>query len=58
MKWKVNLIAGLILSFGTVKAQKVNVNQALQAAAKQTDVLIKNVDSLDWLNQHLCRPEQ
>lgn len=45
MKLKTSLIALLIPVCGAVQAQKVNVAKAFADAAKQTDVLIRNVDS-------------
>lgn len=45
MKLKITITALCVLSFSLVKAQKVNVAKAFSAAAKQTAVLIKNVDS-------------
>lgn len=45
MKLKTSLFALLIPVFGVVQAQKVNVSKAYADAAKQTEVLIKNVDS-------------
>ena len=45
MKLKISLIALLIPVCGAVQAQKVNVAKAFADAAKQTDVLIRNVDS-------------
>lgn len=45
MKLKINLVAAMLLSFGVAQAQKADVKKAMLAAVKQTDVLIKNVDS-------------
>lgn len=45
MKLKSSLFALLIPVCGAVQAQKVNVAKAFADAAKQTDVLIRNVDS-------------
>jgi unsaturated chondroitin disaccharide hydrolase len=45
MKLKISLIALFALSYGLGHAQQVNVPKSFAAAAKQTDVLIKNVDS-------------
>ncbi|WP_379091876.1 hypothetical protein [Pedobacter sp. UC225_65] len=45
MKLKISLIALFALSYGLSHAQQVNVPKSFAAAAKQTDVLIKNVDS-------------
>ncbi|WP_199138006.1 glycoside hydrolase family 88 protein [Pedobacter sp. ASV12] len=45
MKLKTSLFALLIPVCGAVQAQKVNVAKAFADAAKQTDVLIRNVDS-------------
>ncbi|WP_316765841.1 glycoside hydrolase family 88 protein [Pedobacter frigiditerrae] len=56
MNLKVNLIVGLALSFGAVKAQKVDVKKAFASAAKQTDVLVKNVDSARLIKPTLVSP--
>lgn len=45
MKLKTSLIALLIPVYGAVQAQKVNVAKAFADAVRQTDVLIRNVDS-------------
>lgn len=45
MKLKISLIAAFALSYSLSNAQQVNVSKSFAAAAKQTDVLIKNVDS-------------
>ncbi|KQC01171.1 glycoside hydrolase family 88 protein [Pedobacter sp. Hv1] len=45
MKLKISLIAVFALSYSLSSAQQVNVSKSFAAAAKQTDVLIKNVDS-------------
>lgn len=45
MNVKINLIAAMLMSCSLVQAQKVDVAKAMSAAAKQTDVLVKNVDS-------------
>lgn len=54
MKIKIMLLC--VLSFNLAKAQKVNVKQAFAAAAKQTDILIKNVDSARLLKPNLVSP--
>ncbi|GGI23782.1 glucuronyl hydrolase [Pedobacter mendelii] len=41
---------------GSANAQKVNVKEAFAAAAKQTDVLVKNVDSARLLKPNLVSP--
>ena len=45
MKLKVNLIAAILLIGSSALAQKVDVKKAMQASLKQTEVLVKNVDS-------------
>jgi len=45
-----------MLLAGSANAQKVNVNQAFAAAAKQTDVLVKNVDSARLVKPNLVSP--
>jgi len=54
MKIKIMLLC--VLSFNLAKAQKVNVKQAFAAAAKQTDILIKNVDSARLIKPTLVSP--
>ncbi|RZJ65266.1 MAG: glucuronyl hydrolase [Flavobacterium sp.] len=44
------------LSFNLANAQKVNVKQAFASAAKQTDILIKNVDSARLIKPNLVSP--
>ncbi|HTM97684.1 MAG TPA: glycoside hydrolase family 88 protein, partial [Pedobacter sp.] len=45
MMKKINLIALLLVLAGSAQAQKVEVKKAMAAAMKQTDILVKNVDS-------------
>ncbi|MES2651958.1 MAG: glycoside hydrolase family 88 protein [Bacteroidota bacterium] len=45
MRLKINLITLLVVIGTYANAQKVNVKKAMTAAMKQTDVLVKNVDS-------------
>ncbi|WP_370633607.1 glycoside hydrolase family 88 protein [Pedobacter sp. Leaf250] len=45
-----------VLSLNLAKAQKVNVKQAFAAAEKQTDLLIKNVDSARLIKPNLVSP--
>lgn len=45
-----------LLLAGSASAQKVNVMQAFAAAAKQTDVLVKNVDSARLVKPSLVSP--
>lgn len=54
MKIKMMLLCAL--SFNLAKAQKVNVKQAFASAAKQTDILIKNVDSARLIKPNLVSP--
>lgn len=56
MKMKLITIALSMLSFSIVKAQQLNVAKAFAAAAKQTDVLIKNVDSARKVKPNLVSP--
>jgi unsaturated chondroitin disaccharide hydrolase len=56
MKIKLTIIALSILSFSIVKGQQLNVAKAFAAAAKQTDVLIKNVDSAQKIKPGLVSP--
>ncbi len=46
----------MLLSFSMVKAQKVNVAKAITFAEKQTDLLVKNVDSARVLKPLLVSP--
>ncbi|RDC57860.1 glucuronyl hydrolase [Pedobacter chinensis] len=54
LKIKITLLS--VLSFSMVKAQKVDVAKAFSSAAKQTDVLIKNVDSARLIKPNLVSP--
>ena len=54
MKIKMMLLCALSLNLA--KAQKVNVKQAFASAAKQTDILIKNVDSARLIKPNLVSP--
>jgi len=56
MKLKITITALCVLSFSLVKAQKVNVAKAFSAAAKQTAVLIKNVDSARVIKPNQVSP--
>lgn len=56
MKMKLTITALSILSFSAVKAQQVNVEKAFASAAKQTEVLIKNVDSARKIRPNLVSP--
>ncbi|WP_316833105.1 glycoside hydrolase family 88 protein [Pedobacter aquatilis] len=56
MKSKINVALLLSLSFTAVKAQKTDVAKAFSAAAKQTDVLVKNVDSARKIKPNLVSP--
>ncbi|MBO9671915.1 MAG: glycoside hydrolase family 88 protein [Sphingobacteriaceae bacterium] len=53
---KLTITALSILSFSAVKAQQVNVEKAFASAAKQTEVLIKNVDSARKIRPNLVSP--
>jgi len=54
LKIKITIIS--VLSISVVKAQKIDVKKAFSAAAKQTEVLIKNVDSARLVNPKLVSP--
>ncbi|WP_421939403.1 glycoside hydrolase family 88 protein [Pedobacter sp.] len=56
MKLKITITALCVLSFSLIKAQKVNVAKAFSAAAKQTEVLIKNVDSARVIKPNQVSP--
>jgi unsaturated chondroitin disaccharide hydrolase len=56
MKLKISLIAGLLFSSSLAEAQKVNVKSAIESAAKQTGILVKNVDSARQLKPTLVSP--
>ncbi|RYZ96752.1 MAG: glucuronyl hydrolase [Sphingobacteriaceae bacterium] len=56
MNKKINLLALLMLSGFYLQAQQINVAKAFAAAAKQTDVLIKNVDSARKIKPNLVSP--
>lgn len=53
---KLRLFALLMASGLCLKAQKINVKKAFADAAKQTDVLIKNVDSARKIKPNLVSP--
>jgi len=56
MNLKIKLSALMLLSFSLVKAQKVEVAKAFASAEKQTEVLIKNVDSARLVKPLLVSP--
>jgi len=56
MKLKIQLILFLSLIISCVNAQKTDVKKAFESAAKQTGILIKNVDSLRKLKPNLVSP--
>lgn len=56
MKIKLMIMISSILSFSIVQAQQINVKKAFAAAAEQTDLLIKNVDSARKVNPKLVSP--
>jgi uncharacterized protein YyaL (SSP411 family) len=53
---KIKMMFLCALSFNLANAQKVNVKQAFASAAKQTDILIKNVDSARLIKPNLVSP--
>ncbi len=56
MNLKITITALSVLSFSIVKAQKTDVKKAFASAAKQTEVLIKNVDSARKVKPNLVSP--
>ncbi len=56
MNMKITLTALSMLFITAVKAQKTDVKKAFAAAAKQTDVLVKNVDSARKIKPNLVSP--
>ncbi|MBB6238109.1 rhamnogalacturonyl hydrolase YesR [Pedobacter sp. AK013] len=56
MNLKITITALSILSFSVVKAQQTDVKKAFASAAKQTEVLIKNVDSARKVKPNLVSP--
>jgi len=56
MNLKITITALSILSVSIVKAQKIDVKKAFASAAKQTEVLIKNVDSARKVKPDLVSP--
>jgi len=56
MNLKIKLIVLFTFSFFVVDAQKVNVSKSFKAAAKQTEVLIKNVDAARLVKPLLVSP--
>lgn len=56
MKLKISLAIVFALGSGLTNAQKPNVGKAMQAALKQTTVLVKNVDSVRLIKPNLVSP--
>ncbi|MDQ0639598.1 unsaturated chondroitin disaccharide hydrolase [Pedobacter sp. W3I1] len=56
MNLKITITALSVLSFSIVKAQKTDVKKAFASAAKQTEVLIRNVDSARKVKPNLVSP--
>ena len=56
MNMKITLTALSMLFITAVKAQKTDIKKAFAAAAKQTDVLVKNVDSARKIKPNLVSP--
>ncbi|WP_316809393.1 glycoside hydrolase family 88 protein [Pedobacter agri] len=56
MKIKLNTVLLSLLSCNLAMAQKVNVKQAFSAAAKQTTLLVNNVNSARLLKPNLVSP--
>ncbi len=56
MKLKIKLFALMLLSLTLVHAQKLDVKKVMHDAAKQTDVLVKNVDSARKVKPTLVSP--
>nr|WP_315424021.1 glycoside hydrolase family 88 protein [uncultured Pedobacter sp.] len=56
MNLKITITALSILSVSIVKAQKIDVKKAFASAAKQTEVLIRNVDSARKVKPDLVSP--
>jgi unsaturated chondroitin disaccharide hydrolase len=56
MKLKFKITALMLLSFSIVNAQKTDVKKAFVSAAKQTDLLVKNVDSARKVKPTLVSP--
>jgi len=56
MKLKIKIALVSVLFFSTVKAQKTDVTKAFSSAAKQTDLLVKNVDSARKVKPNLVSP--
>ncbi|MFC4141584.1 glycoside hydrolase family 88 protein [Pedobacter mendelii] len=56
MNLKIKITLCCMVLAGSANAQKVNVKEAFAAAAKQTDVLVKNVDSARLLKPNLVSP--
>jgi len=56
MNLKIKITGLMLLSFSIVKAQKVNVSKAFASAEKQTEILVKNVDSARKIKPNLVSP--
>ncbi len=56
MKLKISLISLFALSYHLSNAQQINVAKSFAAAAKQTELLVKNVDSARLLKPTLVSP--
>ncbi|WP_316805439.1 glycoside hydrolase family 88 protein [Pedobacter nototheniae] len=56
MNLKIKVFSLMLLSFSVVNAQKVDVAKAFKSAEKQTDLLVKNVDSARKIKPNLVSP--
>lgn len=56
MNLRIKISGLMLLSFSVVNAQKIDVGKAFKLAEKQTDLLVKNVDSARKLKPNLVSP--
>jgi len=56
MNLRIKISGLMLLSFSVVNAQKIDVAKAFKLAEKQTDLLVKNVDSARKLKPNLVSP--
>ena len=56
MKFKINTVLFFLLICHVANAQKIDVKKAFASAGKQTDLLIRNVDSARLVKPQLVSP--
>ncbi len=56
MNLKIKISGLMLLSFSVVNAQKIDIAKAFKSAEKQTDILVRNVDSARKVKPNLVSP--